>query len=223
MDRDGLRARPDHDWQQAVVQALCDSPVLGDRGARAMLAELIGDRLGRPVVLREQATTQLQHLRHRGNVEEALRLGTKICHRYEETYGKHHPHALSAAVNLAITYRLLGNAAAAQYIDAVALAQLTEGLGATHPSTLVCRTNLASDHYALGDAADALRLDTETLRGFREVFDTDHPSTLACAANLAMDLRAVGRVEEAEALHGDTHNRLLRMGSGHPAVAQAFD
>ncbi|MEV4444791.1 FxSxx-COOH system tetratricopeptide repeat protein [Streptomyces mirabilis] len=62
MDRDGLRARPDHDWQQAVVQALCDSPVLGDRGARAMLAELIGDRLGRPVVLREQATTQLQLL-----------------------------------------------------------------------------------------------------------------------------------------------------------------
>ncbi|MFF3151192.1 hypothetical protein ACFVRU_58290, partial [Streptomyces sp. NPDC057927] len=62
MDRDGLRGRPDHDWQQAVVQALCDSPVLGDRGARAMLAELIGDRLGRPVVLREQATTQLQLL-----------------------------------------------------------------------------------------------------------------------------------------------------------------
>jgi tetratricopeptide (TPR) repeat protein len=164
------------------------------------------------------------HLRHRGNVEEALRLGTEICHRYEETYGKHHPHALSAAVNLAITYRLLGDAAAAQYIDAAALKQFTETLGATHPSTLVCRTNLASDHYALGDAAGALSLDTETLRGFREVFDADHPSTLACAANLAMDLRAVGRVEEAEALHGDAHIRLLRtLGSGHPAVAQASD
>ncbi len=88
----------------------------------------------------------------------------------------------------------------------------------------MCRTNLASDRYALGDPAGALDLDTETVGRSREVFDADRPSTLACAANLAMDLRAVGRVEEAEALHGDTHNRLLRtLGSGHPAVAQAFD
>ncbi|MGW1502003.1 TIR domain-containing protein [Streptomyces mirabilis] len=88
MDRDGLRARPDHDWQQAVVQALCDSPVLGDRGARAMLAELIGDRLGRPVVLREQATTQLQLL-------ELVR----FCVR-EETAANHGLSALADAVSL---------------------------------------------------------------------------------------------------------------------------
>ncbi|QDO40733.1 tetratricopeptide repeat protein [Streptomyces sp. RLB3-17] len=88
MDRDGLRARPDHDWQQAVVQALCDSPVLGDRGARAMLAELIGDRLGRPVVLREQATTQLQLL-------ELVR----FCVR-EEIAANHGLSALADAVSL---------------------------------------------------------------------------------------------------------------------------
>ncbi|MFD5566970.1 toll/interleukin-1 receptor domain-containing protein [Streptomyces cadmiisoli] len=62
MDRDGLRARRDHEWQQAVVHALCDAPVLHDRNARAMLAELIGDELGRPVVLREQPTPHLQML-----------------------------------------------------------------------------------------------------------------------------------------------------------------
>ncbi|MFF3581721.1 toll/interleukin-1 receptor domain-containing protein [Streptomyces mirabilis] len=88
MDRDGLRARPDHDWQQAVVQALCDSPVLGDRSARAMLAELIGDRLGRPVVLREQATTQLQLL-------ELVR----FCVR-EEIAANHGLSALADAVSL---------------------------------------------------------------------------------------------------------------------------
>jgi hypothetical protein len=88
VDRDGLRARPDHDWQQAVVQALCDSPVLGDRSARAMLAELIGDRLGRPVVLREQATTQLQLL-------ELVR----FCVR-EEIAANHGLSALAGAVSL---------------------------------------------------------------------------------------------------------------------------
>ncbi|GAX54043.1 hypothetical protein AQJ27_32765 [Streptomyces olivochromogenes] len=88
MDRDGLRARPDHDWQQAVVQALCDSPVLGDRSARAMLAELIGDRLGRPVALREQATTQLQLL-------ELVR----FCVR-EEIAANHGLSALADAVSL---------------------------------------------------------------------------------------------------------------------------
>ncbi|MFF2513036.1 toll/interleukin-1 receptor domain-containing protein [Streptomyces sp. NPDC058086] len=88
MDRDGLRARPDHDWQQAVVQALCDSPVLGDRSARAMLAELIGDRLRRPVVLREQATTQLQLL-------ELVR----FCVR-EESAANHGLSALAEAVSL---------------------------------------------------------------------------------------------------------------------------
>ncbi|MFG3590214.1 toll/interleukin-1 receptor domain-containing protein [Streptomyces sp. NPDC047990] len=62
MDREGLRAHPDHDWQQAVVQALCSSPVMGDRTARSMLAELIGDALGRPVVLREHSTMHVQLL-----------------------------------------------------------------------------------------------------------------------------------------------------------------
>jgi hypothetical protein len=71
-----------------VVQALCDSPVLGDRGARAMLAELIGDRLGRPVVLREQATTQLQLL-------ELVR----FCVR-EEIAANHGLSALADAVSL---------------------------------------------------------------------------------------------------------------------------
>jgi hypothetical protein len=49
-------------WQQAVVQALCASPVLADRNARAMLAELIGHALGRPVAVREQPTVRLQFL-----------------------------------------------------------------------------------------------------------------------------------------------------------------
>ncbi|MEU5093791.1 toll/interleukin-1 receptor domain-containing protein [Streptomyces sp. NPDC020996] len=85
MDRDGLRTHPDQDWLRAAVQALCASPVLVDRGARATLVELVGDALGRPVVLREQPTV-------RGQLLELVR----FCLRA----GEDGPPALAEAVSL---------------------------------------------------------------------------------------------------------------------------
>ncbi|WP_324783272.1 toll/interleukin-1 receptor domain-containing protein [Streptomyces sp. H51] len=85
MDRDGLRTHPDQDWLRAAVQALCASPVLGDRGARATLVELVGDALRRPVVLREQPTA-------RGQLLELVR----FCLRA----GADGPPALAEAVSL---------------------------------------------------------------------------------------------------------------------------
>lgn len=55
-------ARPDRKWQQELHQALLDSPTLGDRYARELLIELVGDVLGRRVSLREQGTSALQLL-----------------------------------------------------------------------------------------------------------------------------------------------------------------
>jgi Effector-associated domain 2 len=54
--------QPDHLWQRTVVQALCASPVLADRNARAMLVELVSHGVGRPVTVREQPTVRLQFL-----------------------------------------------------------------------------------------------------------------------------------------------------------------
>ena len=64
MDRDDetSRAHPDGNWQQAAVRALCESPLFDDRNARVMLVELVGDELGRAVIVREQPTMQLQLL-----------------------------------------------------------------------------------------------------------------------------------------------------------------
>ncbi|WP_371670800.1 hypothetical protein OG985_26200 [Streptomyces sp. NBC_00289] len=58
MDTDDSKraARPDHDWQTRVVEALLDSPTVPDRRARALLIELTGDGLGHRVSLREQPT-----------------------------------------------------------------------------------------------------------------------------------------------------------------------
>ncbi|MFI1565451.1 toll/interleukin-1 receptor domain-containing protein [Streptomyces sp. NPDC020490] len=85
MDRDGLRTHPDQDWLRAAVQALCASPALGDRGARATLVELVGDALGRPVIVREQPTA-------RGQLLELVR----FCLRA----GEDGPPALAEAVSL---------------------------------------------------------------------------------------------------------------------------
>ncbi|MGI5376114.1 effector-associated domain 2-containing protein [Streptomyces sp. CA-251387] len=46
--------------RQETVCALLDVRTLQDRQARALLVELVGEAMGRRVVLREQATTQLQ-------------------------------------------------------------------------------------------------------------------------------------------------------------------
>ncbi|MCI3272432.1 toll/interleukin-1 receptor domain-containing protein [Streptomyces cylindrosporus] len=64
MDKDdpSRLARPDDEWTQRMVSALQTSPVLGDRYARALMVELVGEALGRPVSLREQATANLQLL-----------------------------------------------------------------------------------------------------------------------------------------------------------------
>ncbi|MEU6374308.1 toll/interleukin-1 receptor domain-containing protein [Streptomyces sp. NPDC046909] len=60
-DRSRL-ARPDHDWQQNMARTLIGSPTLGDRQAFAFLIELIEERLGQRVSLREQPTTWLRFM-----------------------------------------------------------------------------------------------------------------------------------------------------------------
>ncbi|MFC1400251.1 MULTISPECIES: FxSxx-COOH system tetratricopeptide repeat protein [Streptacidiphilus] len=179
------------------------------------------------------ATLELTvHLRHPEQTDSAQRtpeelsesrsLGEQILDEYAATYGTDHPHTLSAAVNLAITHRLLGHPETARDINDRVLSKFRDCLGEDHPASLVCRTNLASDFFSLGDFAQAEALDQDTLRRTSRVFDAGHPSTLACAVNLSMDLRALGQQDAASILHDETVNRLRdRLGSEHPAVAQA--
>jgi TIR domain-containing protein/effector-associated domain 2 (EAD2)-containing protein len=64
MDKDarGRRIHPDHEWQERMVGALLSVNSLTDRQGRAMLEELVGDRLGHRLNLREQPTRRLQLL-----------------------------------------------------------------------------------------------------------------------------------------------------------------
>lgn len=159
---------------------------------------------------------------HPERLTEARQLGAELVTRYTAALGADHPHTLTAQVNLAIAYRLLGDAQRALELDAAAHEALSRRLGPDHPSTLTAAVNLASDLYVTGDVQAALDRDLDTWHRLVKVFGDRHPTTLACETNLAIDLRALGREDEAVRRH---HHATLALdqllGPIHPAVVEA--
>ena len=153
---------------------------------------------------------------------EAQRLGIDLVSRCTAALGADHPHTLSAQVNLAITYRLLGDPQTALDLDTEAYEALSRRLGPDHPSAIAAEVNLGSDLYATGDLQGALERDQDTWNRLDRVFGHEHPTTLACETNLAIDLRALGREDEGIQRRNHAAEALDRLlGSMHPAVLEA--
>jgi hypothetical protein len=172
-------------------------------------------------------------LRQNGDLQAALTRGVKASEGYRQIYDPHHPHVLSADVDLAVTLRLLGKPEEARRLDEAALASLTDRLGAGHPLALVCAINLASDLATLGHHEEARRRGKDSLALCQTTFGEDHPTTLACAGNLSMDMVSVGAEAQGTTLREDTLARMERVldaprlraeqGSPHPATVQFRD
>ncbi|NUT27076.1 MAG: tetratricopeptide repeat protein, partial [Streptomyces sp.] len=172
-------------------------------------------------------------LRQNGDLQAARTRGLKACEGYRKIYDPHHPHVLSADVDLAVTLRLLGEPEEARRLDETALTSLTDRLGADHPLALICAVNLASDLAALGRYEDARIRGEDTLALCRATFGEDHPTTLACAGNLALDLVSIGAEAQGSTLRADTMERMERVldaprlraeqGTPHPATVEFRD
>jgi tetratricopeptide (TPR) repeat protein len=156
------------------------------------------------------------------NLDAARNLGETVYERYRVNLGERHPYTFCAAVDLAVTLRLLGSASAAREMDERSLEQLRTALGPDHVHAIICAINLASDLAALGKTENALTVGAEAFERSERVLGPDHPTTLAASLNLALDLRTIGREQEAEKRYADVLTRYRKtLGEHHPGTIAA--
>ncbi|ATE55490.1 FxSxx-COOH system tetratricopeptide repeat protein [Actinosynnema pretiosum] len=162
-------------------------------------------------------------LRHLGELEASEEAALRSYRVFRDLVsGPEHPYTLIAALNLGVTYRLLGKLDEALETNRGTRDALLRVFGADHPTTLVAVTNLASDLAESGEVELAREHDTDTLARSTRVLGPEHPSTLAVALNLAIDLAALGEESQAAVLHGKTVASFRRvLGDDHPATSSA--
>jgi ornithine cyclodeaminase/alanine dehydrogenase-like protein (mu-crystallin family) len=78
--------------------------------------------------------------------------------RYRRVLGDDHPDTLTAAYNVAVDLRALGEYQQARALDEDTVARYRRVLGDDHPHTLASADNLAVDLRALGEHEQARQL-----------------------------------------------------------------
>ncbi len=123
----------------------------------------------------------------------------------------------SIRATLGVTYRKLGEYAAAEpHLERARMLRRRE-LGEEHPDTLRSMNNLAILYADQGRYEEAEPLDVQTLQLMKRVLGDEHPDTLWSMNSLASLYIDQGRYEEAEPLYVKTLEIRKRvLGEGHP-------
>jgi hypothetical protein len=135
---------------------------------------------------------------------------------WSRLFGEDNARTLSAANNLANSYRLVGDFRAARRGDEDVRERRSVVLGPEHPYTLFSTSLLGRDLRDAGEYEQSVTL----LRGVLEIYQRKWPEsgeTLNAQANLAVSLRSVGRPGEAAPLLESAFRRLVeRFGPTNP-------
>jgi hypothetical protein len=162
------------------------------------------------------------YMTSRGEPRTARPLAQRAHDLSRNRLGEDHPDTMTAASNLAITVRWLGDYEHARQLDEDTLTRRRRVLGDDHPGTLHSATNLAVNLRRLGQHEQARRLDDDTLIRRRRLLGDDHPDTMQSANNLAADLRRLREPDQARRLTEDTLTRRRRvLGDSHPDTLQS--
>ena len=130
--------------------------------------------------------------------------------RFKELFGDDEPTTLSAANNLAIDLRLVGDCFQALQLDQDTLNRRQSVLGPNHPYSLHSASMLARDMREAGDFAGSTELLRETYARYRTVLGEDVVDTLRTAKSLAVSLRKIGETDEAYRLSQETRQRYVQ-------------
>jgi len=142
-----------------------------------------------------------------GRFKEALDSDSESYALHRRVYTEGDPPLLSAANNLAVDYRLLGDCYRAAELDQSTYVQLRAVLGPIHPYTLYSSANLARDLRDAGQYKQSTDLLRGALSDLRQTVGENSPETLRTAKSLAVSLRKGGELSESLALAGDTLER----------------
>ena len=154
-----------------------------------------------------------------GNYAAALTASQEAYELARGEFGTTHPAFASAANNLALFHKELGNVDQATQFYQEALASYKGSVGDKHKSTAAAAYNLAVLLRSQGLCAEAEPLDRAALEARVAVLGDDHPDTLSSLSSLGATLFLRGELAEAEPLLRralEARERLL--GTSHPRV-----
>jgi serine/threonine protein kinase/tetratricopeptide (TPR) repeat protein len=154
-------------------------------------------------------------------VRQALR---QAAERMSERF-RGRPRAEAVARHdLGVTFRLLGDLAAAEEQLRKALALRREVLPPADPLTLNTQNSLAVLLVERGKPGEAIPLFEDTVAGRKAKLGPDHPHTLATMDNLANAYRTAGRLADALPLFQETVARMTdKLGPAHPDTLTAMN
>jgi tetratricopeptide (TPR) repeat protein len=125
--------------------------------------------------------------------------------RTDEPSGRARPEVLRARLNLAVSYRLIGDFARAKEIDDELVAAWRQLDGEDDYRTQLAIANLARDLYGLGRYDKALRLQQDNLGFLQLRLNNRHPNVVLATRTVAIALRKTGRLAEALQTSRDHH------------------
>ncbi|WP_248831856.1 FxSxx-COOH system tetratricopeptide repeat protein [Frankia sp. Mgl5] len=138
-------------------------------------------------------------------------LASRTLVLWRERFGDDDERTLELALDLADSYRALGDAEQARVLDLRARERLVLLLGPNHPLALRAAMALGGDYRGIGAYETARQLDEDTYSRYRETAGLDNEETLKAANNLAVSLRFLGDFKLALEMSEEVYERHRRL------------
>jgi tetratricopeptide (TPR) repeat protein len=137
------------------------------------------------------------HVMERAGDNKSAALHLERCvEMWRESLGHVHENTLSAIVNLANSYRVIGKAQKASELEEDVLDVQERTLGTEHHDTLLTAGNLAASYIELKRYEEAMELGKQVLEARKRVLEPDADNVITMG-NLAVCYANIGRNREA--------------------------
>jgi tetratricopeptide (TPR) repeat protein len=144
-------------------------------------------------------TATLASLYHiRDKLKSAASLQKSLLDLYRQKYGEVSRHTQSAKINLAVTYREIGQYSEAETLFSEVFANCSKDLGAYHIDTLLAQSDLATTYLTRGKWDQAEQSLYVVVQQSVTRLGVDHPHSIIMRGNLASALQNNGKLVEAE-------------------------